>query len=272
MSGLVVAKIGGELVLDGSITAVATDLCALERRGYRVIVVHGGGRQATDLQKALGQEPIMVGGRRITDRATLDVMKMTVGGLVNIDVCSAFLAAGGRPVGLHGASARAIAANKRPPRVVSGGGPDPIDFGHVGDVTGTNRALLDLLCGAGYLPVLACLGADEHGAVLNINADVVANQVAQTLCAEHLLLVTSVPGVLTDVKDPRSRLQRLSVAEARAKIADGTISGGMIPKVEESLAVLGSGVGSVHIVGVPGAGDLLREITQPGSFGTALSG
>lgn len=267
----VVVKIGGEIVHAPSMPAIAADVAALAGRGERVFMVHGGGPQATALQRALGQEPRVVGGRRITDQATLDVMKMIVAGHVNVDLCAALIAAGARPVGLHGASSLAIEAVRRPPRVVSGGGPDPIDFGLVGDVVGFRRELLDLLGGAGYVPVLACLGADAGGQVLNINADIIANQLAQAIGADHLVLVTGAPGVLRDMADPSSRLPRLTAAEARAAIADGTVRGGMIPKLEESLAVLDTGrVHSIHIVGDLGPGDLLRAVDQPGSIGTAL--
>ena len=266
-----VIKVGGELFQTGAVRAVAADVAQLAARGDRVLMVHGGGPQATALQKALGQEPKIVGGRRITDQAALDVMKMVVAGQLNVDLCAALIGAGARPVGLSGASSLAIEARKRPPRVVSGGGPDPIDFGLVGDVVGFRIELLELLAGAGHVPVLACLGADAAGQLLNINADIVANQLAQALAADHLVLVTGVAGVLRDVADPGSRMPRLTAAEARAAIADGSIKGGMIPKIEESLAVLATGtVGSIHIVGDLGPGDLLRALDQPGSIGTAL--
>ncbi len=268
----VVVKIGGEIVHAPSMPAIAADVAALAGRGERVVMVHGGGPQATALQRALGQEPKVVGGRRITDQAALDVMKMIVAGHVNVDLCAALVAAGARPVGLHGASSLAIEAVRRPPRVVSGGGPDPIDFGLVGDVIGFRRELLDLLADAGYVPVLACLGADSGGQVLNINADIIANQLAQLLGADDLVLVTGTPGVLRDLTDPASRLPRLTAAEARAGIADGTIGGGMIPKLEESLAVLETErVGAIHIVGELRPGDLIRAIDQPGSVGTTLA-
>ena len=155
--------------------AIAADVAEMRGRGERVVIVHGGGPQATELQKKLGQTPNIVAGRRITDAETLEVMKMVVAGKLNVDACSALLAAGS-PVGLHGASALAVEAVKRPPRVVSGGGPNPIDFGHVGDVTRVNGKLIGLLTESGYVPVLACLGADAQGHVFNINADIVANR------------------------------------------------------------------------------------------------
>src|SRR5262249_2962550 len=158
---------------------------------------------------------------------------MTVAGQVNVDLCALLLAAGARPVGLHGASALVVRAQKRPPRVVSGAGPDPIDFGHVGDVVGVNRELIALLAGSGYVPVVACLGADAKGHVFNINADIVANQLAIALDARALLLVTDVPAVLRNVADPGSRIPRLTVAEGKKAIADGIVTKGMIPKLEE---------------------------------------
>jgi len=267
----IVVKVGGEVLAGGQTGALAADLAELRRRDARLIVVHGGGPQASELQQKLGQEPRQVAGRRVTDAATLDVMKMVVAGKLNVDLCAALVAAGIRPVGLHGASALAVRAEKRPPRVVTGGPPEPVDFGHVGDVVGFATDLFDLLLVVGYVPVVACLGADAAGAVYNINADIVANQLAQTLRADHLFLVTSTPGVLRDVKDPASRFPRLSAREARLAIADGVISGGMIPKVEEALAVLDRGVGAIHILGKLAPGDLLREADEPGSVGTVLT-
>ena len=266
----VVIKVGGEVVAGEHLAAIAADVAALSSSGTSVLMVHGGGPQATALQKALGQTPNVVAGRRITDAATLDVMKMVVAGKVNVDLCSALLAAGAQPVGLHGASACAVRAVKRPPRVVAGGGPEPIDFGHVGDVVGVNRALLTLLAGAGYVPVLACLGASSAGEVFNINADIVANRVAIELDASALLLITDVPAVLADVRDHTSRIARMTVDEGRRAIAEGVVTKGMIPKLEESFAAIAEGVRAVHIVGKLKRGELAAAVRDPGSVGTVL--
>src|SRR5262249_56613369 len=145
-----------------------------------------------------------------------------------VDLCAALARAGVHPLGLHGA----VKAVKRPPRVVSGGGPDPIDFGHVGDVVGFDVELLRLAWKHGYAPVVACLGSDAAGNVYHITADIVGNQLASALAADHLVLVTSAPGVLRDVHDPTSRLPLLTVAQAPQPIADGTVHGRLIPKVE----------------------------------------
>ena len=271
-AGYVVLKLGGEVVQGEYMAAIAADIAEMRARGQSVVVVHGGGPQATELQKKLGQTPVVIGGRRVTDEAALEVMKMVVAGKVNVDLCSALVAAGTKPVGLHGASSLTVRAVKRPARVVSGGGPDPVDFGHVGDVTGVNDALIALLATNGFVPVVACLGADEAGRVYNINADTVANQLAIKLDARALLLITDVPAVLRDVKDPSSRIPRLTVAEGNKAIADGVVTRGMIPKLEESFAAIAEGVRAVHVIGRVKRGELAREVAEPGSVGTVLLG
>jgi acetylglutamate kinase len=265
-----VVKLGGEVIDHPSLGDLAKDLVELAREGRRPVLVHGGGPQATRLQKALGQAPVQIAGRRYTDESALDVMKMVVAGKLNVDLCAALLAAGGRPVGLHGASAHVIEAVKRPPRVYGGAGPEPIDLGLVGDVVAVNRELIELLLDHDYTPVLACLGADRAGQALNINADIVANHVAKALGASGLILVSDVPGVLRDLHDPGSRIERLTIAEGRALIAEGVVTRGMIPKLEESFAAIADGVRRVHIVGRLACGDLLREARVPGSIGTVL--
>jgi acetylglutamate kinase len=250
--------------------AIAADIAEMVRAGTDVVVIHGGGPQATELQKRLGQTPTIIGGRRVTDEATLDVMKMIVAGKVNVDLCSALLAAGAMPVGLHGASSFAVKATRRPPKVVTGGGPDPVDFGFVGDVVGVNAELVLLLGRNGYVPVVACLGADEAGQVYNINADAVANQLAIRLDARALVLVTDVPAVLRDVRDPTSRIPRMTMAEGKRAIDEGVVTKGMIPKLEESFASIEQGVRAVHVVGKVGRGDLARAVAEPGSVGTVL--
>ncbi|HVY44912.1 MAG TPA: acetylglutamate kinase [Minicystis sp.] len=267
----IVVKLGGEVVGSAALAPIAADVAELARAGTPVVLVHGGGPQATKLQEALGQTPKKIAGRRVTDEATLDVMKMVVAGKLNVDLCAALLAAGARPVGLHGASALAIEATKRPPKVYPGAGPDPVDLGLVGDVVRVNLELLSTLTKGGYVPVLACLGASAAGEVFNINADVVANRVAAELGADGLFLVSDVPGVLRDVADPSSRIPRLTPREGRALIEAGAIKAGMIPKLEESFAALAAGVHRIHVVGRLARGDLAREAREPGSVGTALT-
>jgi acetylglutamate kinase len=271
LSRCLVVKLGGEIVRSSELGPLVRDLVALQKGGHAVVVVHGGGPQLTELQRKLGQEPKIIAGRRVTDLAALEALKMSVAGSVNVDLCAALVGAGGAPVGLHGASALVVRAKKRPPVVVAGGGDAPIDFGCVGDVVGVNEALLGLLLGAGHIPVVACLAADESGALYNINADAVASQMARALDAEALVLITEVGAVLGDPSNLSTRMPRLTHAEAKQAIADGRITGGMIPKLTEGFAALDKGVRSVLVIGKLGAGDLARAVTSPGSLGTVLT-
>ncbi|WP_225408608.1 acetylglutamate kinase [Stigmatella hybrida] len=267
-----VVKIGGELSSDrpklaGSVGAAVR---AFLDAGIRVAVIHGGGPQATELTNKLGLTPRMVAGRRVTDEATLEVMKMTLAGQVSVDVAAAFRLAGVPALCTTGVSAGLIDARKRPPQVLTGAGPEPIDLGLVGDVVDVNTALFERLAEAGVVPVLGSLSGDAQGQVFNINADTVATRVAAKLRAAKLFLVSNVPGVLADKNDPSTRIPTLTPAEAREKIASGVIQGGMIPKVEESLAMLEEGIEAIHIAGISPAHALLGEAQGAGSFGTAF--
>ncbi len=267
-----VVKIGGELAQDRKRLAstIGRAVRGFLDAGVKVCVVHGGGPQATELTKRLGLEPNMVGGRRVTDEATLEVVKMTLAGQVAVDVAASFRIAGVPAICTSGVSAGLVTAKKRPPKVVSGAGPDPVDFGLVGDVTGVDTALLDRLAEAGVVPVLSSLCGDADGTVLNVNADTVATRVAAELRAARLFLVSNVPGVLRDRDDRTSRIPTLTPDEARAQIASGVIQGGMIPKVEESLEMLKQGVEAIHILGLEEEDALFREASEPGSVGTAF--
>ena len=260
-----VIKLGGD-VLEGEGLAAAAAEIARARAGRRLLVVHGGGPQATALARKLGVESRIVAGRRITDDPMLAIMKMVVGGKLNADLVAALRANGVPAFGVSGASG-VIRAHRRPPRIVTGAGDTPIDFGLVGDIDGFDLELLDALDARDALPVIACLGADASGTVLNINADVVASQLAAAVHAGALVACTAVGGVRRDKDDSTTRLPRLTVAEARAAIADGTVQGGMIPKLEEAFAPLEAGVGAVHIVAPR---EIATSLVGPGSVGTLL--
>lgn len=266
-----VVKIGGELAMDPKRLAqtVGAAVRAFVDAGVKVAVVHGGGPQATELSKKLGLETKQAGGQRITDEPTLEVMKMVLGG-VGVNVASAFRLAGVTAVCTSGVSAGLVDAVKRPPVMVTGGPPEPVDFGLVGDVTTMNLALLQKLAGIGVVPVIGCLAGDPQGRVFNVNADTVATRLAGRLSAAKLFLVSNVPGVLKDKNDPSTRIPRLTPDEAKAQIAAGVIQGGMIPKVEESLAMLDEGIDAIHIVGLTPETAILDEARDPGSRGTVF--
>jgi acetylglutamate kinase len=266
----VLLKLGGELLKAekrDELEAIANDVAALRWSGHHLVLVHGGGPQLTALMRKLGSEPRIVGGRRVTDELALEALEMVVGGQLNIELVSALRGAGLSAVGLTGVSGALILCEKRPPAQV---GDEWVDFGFVGDVTGVNVALLELLLNAGHVPVIACVAADARGRPYNINADTVANKLAESMKADRLMLITGTPGVLRDVDDPESRIGRLSIDEGRRAIAEGVVSGGMIPKLEESFESLARGVEQIHILGNLGPGDLVRAVEQPGSVGTAL--
>ena len=267
-----VVKAGGELAGDRAAFAasIGAAVRAFRDAGVKVAVIHGGGPQATELGKKLGVEAPMIGGRRVTDAATLEVMKMTLAGQVSVDVASAFRVANVPALCTTGVSAGLVEARKRPPKVITGGGSEPVDLGFVGDVVRVDVERFEKLAAAGFVPVLGSLSGDAEGGVFNINADTVATRVAAALKAAKLFLVSNVPGVLADKNDPRTRIPTLTPAAARAEIAAGRIQGGMIPKVEESLAMLEEGIDAIHIVGIAPADALLREATAPGSAGTAF--
>lgn len=262
-----VVKLGGDVLEEPARGVVARDLAsAIAQGGRRFVVVHGGGAQVTALAGRLGIETQMVAGRRITDRPALDVLQMVVAGRLNLELCSALQACAIAAVGLHAGSG-VIRARRRPPRVISGAGAQPIDLGLVGDVSGFDRPLLDALWAAGRTPVLSCLGLAEAGAVLNLNADLAASQLATALGAQALVVVTAVGGVRRNKNDPASRFGRLTVTEARAAIAAGQVQGGMIPKLEEAIVPLAAGVGSVQIVA---PGEIAAGLRAPGTVGTWL--
>ena len=262
----IVVKLGGDVLEGAALAGVADSLHTIvTETPHALAVVHGGGAQVTALAGRLGVETRMVGGRRITDAAALDVLEMVVAGKLNVELCAALQARGVRAVGLHAGSG-ILRARRRPPRVISGAGPDPIDMGLVGDVVGFDLPLLEALWAASRVPVLSSLGL-EGGAVLNLNADLVASQLAAALCASSLIAVTAVGGVRRDKDDPNSRIGRLTVAEARLAITDGTVQGGMIPKLEEAFAPLEAGVARVQIVA---PGELAAAVRDPGSAGTLL--
>jgi acetylglutamate kinase len=247
MSRPTVIKIGG--------AAVEADLSALWRyaRGRMerggVVVVHGGGPQSTRLARRLGHTPEIVEGRRVTTDLDLEIVKMTLGGTVNVDLTANAVAAGLPAIGLAGISERTVLVKRRPPWTI---GEQSVDFGHVGDVEAIRTDLLDALFDAGRLPILACMGLDEAGCVYNVNADTVASRVAAALGATRLDVATESGGLRDETGAVMSRIGR---NEALAGIEAGWIRNGMIVKVHTALDALGQGVHEVRIVHPERIGD-----------------
>lgn|SRR5690554_4173758 len=266
-----VIKFGGEAIDDPeALERLIEDVALLHLVGIRVVIVHGGGKQTTETAAALGIETKFIGGRRVTDEQTIDVLKMVLAGKLNVELLTMLKRKGVRATAVSGVAAGIIEARKRPPRVVTGGGDEPVDLGHVGDIVRIDTEFIRLMLDSNYVPVLSPLGSDDEGNVLNINADIVASRLAAELGAEKLLLLTGAPGVMEDMNDITTLISRMTVAETRQAIASGFIKGGMIPKLEESIRCLENGCERVHILSATEPHQLLLEVFTQSGCGTML--
>ena len=242
MSAPVVVKLGGAVLADAG--AVAAVWAGVRASPAPVVVVHGGGPQATALARRLGHEPRVVAGRRVTTDLDLDVALWTLRGELNARLVASGGAAGARAVGVSGADGGLVTVSRRPARDVDG---ETIDFGWVGDVVAVDPTVLLVLTAAGFTPVVASVSPDADGTLYNVNADTVAFEVAAALGAGRLDLVTEAGGVRRDVADPGSLVRRLTASEVEAGVAEGWIAGGMRPKLETATAALARGVRSVRV-------------------------
>ena len=270
----IVVKYGGNaMVAEELKRAFARDVVLLKLVGMNPIVVHGGGPQIGQLLDRLNIPTRFVDGMRVTDTATMDVVQMVLGGLVNKDIVSLLNTAGGRAVGISGKDASLIRARKLklernlPARLEGEQATEIIDIGHVGEVEAVNRGLLDTLIETGFIPVIAPVGVGANGESYNINADFVAGAVAERMRAQKLVLLTNTPGIL----DAEARtLTGLGREDAARLIAEGTLAGGMLPKVECALRAIEGGVSSAHIIDGRVAHALLLEVLTDRGVGTLL--
>ena len=269
-----VVKLGGGVCSPGRVLDNLVDqLALLHHLGIKLIVVHGGGEQANELSARLGHKPEIFAGRRITDDATLEVVKMAFAGTTNTDLVAAFRKVKIPAIGLSGVDAGLVCAQKRPPKNLhdpSTGQHRTVDFGHVGDITGVNGDALRRLLDNGFLPVIASLAADEEGHVLNINADTIAARIALTVGAAKYFAVTNVDGVLRNPADPRTLQTYLDIEQLDALIESGVIAGGMLPKLEACKDALRGGVARVHIVNGLTPDTILGEVFTNEGCGTLL--
>ena len=271
-----VVKFSGKVTEDhGNLSSLAEELALLHQVGIRVCVIHGGGKQLTELAKKLGVVQTVIEGRRVTDDDTLELAKMIFRGKINTEILSALRHRGIDAVGLSGIDGGVIMAERRPPKDVVNrrtGETRTVDFGHVGDVVDVDTRLINLLLENHYLPVVSSLAADDDGRVFNINADTIASEMAARLGAEKLILVSDVNGIYLDPNDETTKLTRLTTTEAREMIATGKATGGMIPKLESLISLLDRGVSSAHIIGGTERNALLSEVFTDEGIGTMLVG
>jgi acetylglutamate kinase len=270
-----VVKFSGKVTEDSDrLMSLAEELALLHQVGIRVCVIHGGGKQLTDLAQKLGVEQTIIEGRRVTDDDTLEMAKMIFAGKINTDILAALRHRGVQAVGLSGVDGNIVHAERRPPREVvdrTTGESARVDFGHVGDILEIDARLLTVLLDHGYLPVISSLGADAEGKVFNINADTVAAEIAVQLQAEKLVLLSDVDGIYLRAGEPETKLSRLSALEAKELISSGNATAGMIPKLQSIIDLINRGVGSAHIINGNTRNTLLAEVFTDEGTGTMVS-
>jgi acetylglutamate kinase len=270
-----VVKLSGKVTENGeNLASLAEELALLHQVGIRICVVHGGGKQLSELATLMGIEQTIINGRRVTDDATLEMAKMIFAGKINTDILAALRNKGVEAVGLSGVDGDIVHAERRPPKEILNretGEREHVDFGHVGDVLEINARLLCVLLDQGYLPVISSLGADGEGMVFNINADTIASEIAVQLEAEKLILLSDVDGIRLRADDATTKLSRLSVDEAEALVRDGLATGGMIPKIQGIAQLLRRGVRSAHIINGTARNALLAEVFTDEGTGTMIS-
>ncbi|GHD35043.1 acetylglutamate kinase [Parahalioglobus pacificus] len=267
----VVVKFGGNAMVDPALhDSFARDIVLMKLVGMNPVVVHGGGPQIGSLLEKLNIQTEFVDGMRVTNAETMDVVEMVLGGSVNKEIVASINRNGGKAVGVTGKDgqlirARKLTVNRYSPELKA---PEIIDIGHVGEVDKIDTEVLNLVLGSNFIPVIAPIGVGEQGESYNINADLVAGKIAQVMQAEKLMLLTNVAGLLDKEGEI---LTGLSTGQVDELIADGTISGGMLPKIGCALDAVKSGVASAHIVDgrVPHA--VLLEIFTDEGIGTLIT-
>jgi acetylglutamate kinase len=264
-----VLKAGGEIFADPVQTsALMEQVGILHQVGIRVVLIHGGGPQSTELATALGLDTTFVDGRRVTDGASLDVAMMVLNGQINTRVLAACRDLHIPAVGISGVDAGLIRAHRRPP--VQRDGEESVDYGFVGDIDSVEADVLVKQLDNGLMPVVSPLSCDESGTLLNINADTVAAALAAELGAEKLILLTGAAGILEDVNDPHSLISYIDRAALDKLRDDGKLADGMLPKAAAIDAALADGVSRVHVISYKVPDSLLLEVFTNEGTGTLV--
>ncbi len=266
----VVVKLGGSTLNDQeAVDSLLTDVVFMATVGMKPILVHGGGSAISAAMADAGIEPRFVEGRRYTDSATLKIASRVLVNKICPDIVERIRHRGARSTGIHFGSENALTAS--PLKITTSDGTEA-DLGHVGHVHQVDRDLLARICSTGTIPVIPSIALDENGHRLNVNADSAAAAVAQSIDAEKLMFLSDIPGILTNVDDPQSRLSHITSSEVRDLISSGTIAGGMVPKVQAALDALKAGVSKVHIVDAGMPHSVLLEIYSDTGVGTEIVG
>ena len=264
-----VLKAGGDVFADTKRTTMLLEQVGLLHQvGIRVVLVHGGGPQSTELANALGYETTFVDGRRVTDESTLDVATMVLNGQINTRILATCRDLQIPAVGISGVDAGLIKAARRPPVETDSG--DAVDYGFVGDIRSVDTGVLEKQLDNGLMPVVSPLSCDESGTVLNINADTVAAAIAAELNAEKLILATGAPGILRDPSDPYSLISYVDRRALRELREEGRLADGMLPKAAAIDAAIAEGVQRVHVISHKIADSLLLEVFTNEGTGTLV--
>lgn len=268
---IVVIKYGGNAMINDVLKEkVMEDIALMRFVGIHPVIVHGGGPEITGFLQKLGKESSFVSGLRVTDEETVEVAEMVLDGKINSEIVKRMNRRGVRAVGLSGEDANLIRAKKKLATVYEDETPKEVDIGYVGEVAAINTDILETLIQNDYVPVIAPIGIGVGGENYNINADYVAAKVAGALQAERLILLTDIEGVYKDFNDKDSFISILTAAKAREYIKDGTIQGGMIPKIEACLSALDDGVVKAHIIDGRLPHSLILEMFTAEGVGTQV--
>lgn len=266
-----VLKMGGEILRSsGRVDALMEQVGILNSLGVRLVLVHGGGPQSTELARRLGHEPRMVAGRRVTRSEDLRVAAQVLSGEINTTLLGACRKQGIHAVGVSGVDAGLVTATRRPPVHMEGEGPDPVDFGFVGDIESVDPSALHIMLEQGWVPVVSPLSADAEGHLLNINADTVAAALAQALEATKLVFTMAAPGILRDLEDPATLISYLDLAGLRELRDQGVLARGMLAKAAAIESAIEGGVPRVHLISGTARDSLLREIFTNEGAGTLV--
>ncbi len=267
----VVIKYGGNAMINNELkNSVIQDITLLKYVGMRPIVVHGGGPEITSVLNRFGKKTEFISGLRVTDEETVSIAEMVLVGKINTEIVNLLNRHGSKAVGLSGKDANLILAKKHFAEVHENGKVSMVDIGFVGEVESINTNILNTLIDSGYIPVIAPIGVGKNGESYNINADYVAGEVAGALGAEKLIMLTDVEGIYRDYQDKTSFISSLSLEEAQQMIAQGSIGGGMIPKVETCIKALQGGTGKTHIIDGRQPHSILLEIFTSQGIGTQV--
>ncbi len=263
----VIKASGGVFGDPASTRALMEQVAILHQVGIRVVIVHGGGPQLTELQESLGIEAKMVAGRRVTDAKSIEITSMVLNGLVNTQILGICREVGINAVGVSGVDAGLIRAHKRPPVQVEG---QTVDYGFVGDIDLVDAKVLEQLLNEHIMPVVSPVSADDHGTLLNINADTVAAAIGGALKAEKLMLVTGAPGILESLEDPRSLVSYTDLAGLKKLRDQGSLKDGMLPKAKAIEDAIKGGVRRVHCISYKTPDSILAEVFTNEGTGTLI--